>query len=355
MLATVVPFAAPSKRDRPSGLASVFAALDEAGLSTAAFRVFCHLYRLGMMAQKSLQSIGKECFSGTYPNAKAPRLRILAARAIEELEQRGLVAVDRSNAGNIYEIAPIAAWVEADPGWENPNQRQRSGKARKSSQSIGSPSLPMEPEPEPEEDEPLEITVEYAIDGDEVTLINEQSTDLVPESITEPDPAPFDPTTYDWLNLVPSEIPAEFWQHTMRIVKTIQAERDANGHDRPIGDVESYCTTMLRKNGRQRYEKWLAKQVSTPTIDTVGIHWSGVQPVMDIENARLLIKEYWRTLQLGWMHPDLVSWMRRAESFFPSFRFTPQSNFYNLPDQVVIKLCSDMQATIEARVKAGVL
>jgi hypothetical protein len=80
------------------------------------------------------------------------------------------------------------------------------------------------------------------------------------------------------------------------------------------------------------------------------LHWSRVQPEIDMELARTLVKQFWRDLGLSWHHPDLIGWMEQASRFFPDFRYDPdRANFYTLPDELIAKLCGDLQSTIANR------
>lgn len=463
VLAQVIPIN-PTDRVRENfqrlpGMAFIPAFLDDLGLSLQAFRVFCHLCRRARLkaglwiAYPSLETIGRICFMGTYPNAKAPRLRILAARAIEELERRGLLKSTRDRSGNEYEIHPMSAWVSTEAleqeqqttapenRWTNPNARirvrrspgdlktDRSPGDLPSDQGVRSPgdlvksetvlTQQFEPDRSPDPDidqivpedlkttprrspgdhngnsingslikkrerdllnsfqdlesktldldldaganlsaidEP-QITVEYSFEDDQGNPINEQNLGVAaaietPETVAT---VAFDPESYNW-SAYPgrscTQVPIEFWRYSLGQVEAIKRERDAALHPKPIGDPESYCRGMLQKQGLQRYLAW-QKQVSGVQPAFVkpapGIHWGSTTPVMDVDMARSLVKQFWRDLGLGWEQPDLLAWMAQAEAQFQGFAYNPKSGFPTMPDAVVIKLCSDLQTTLTQR------
>jgi hypothetical protein len=464
VLAQVIPIN-PTDRVREDfqrlpGMAFIPVFLDDLGLSLQAFRVFCHLCRRARLknglwiAYPSLEAIGRICFLGTYPNAKAPRLRILAARAIEELERRGLLKSKRDRSGNEYEIHPMSAWVstealeqeqqtvEPENRWTNPNARTRVRRSPgdlktdrspgdlSSDQGARSPGDLIEPEtafvqqfepdrpPEPDVDQIVpedlkmashrspgdhngnsinqgsllikkrerdllnsfqeegsktldldldaganfsaidepQITVEYSFEDDQGNPIDEQNLGVAaaietPETVAA---VAFDPESYNW-SAYPgqscAQVPIEFWRYSLGQVEAIKRERDAAFHPKPIGDPESYCRGMLQKQGLQRYLAWRKQFDVQPAFakPAPGIHWGSTTPVMDVDMARSLVKQFWRDLGLGWEQPDLLAWMAQAEAMFEGFAYNPKSGFPTMPDAVVIKLCSDLQTTLTQR------
>jgi DNA-binding transcriptional ArsR family regulator len=80
--------------------------LDDLGLDSQAFRVFAHLSRRAGrgLAWPSIESITKTCQLS----------RNTVAAAILELEERGLIQVERRRGvSNRYRIAPISDWERA--------------------------------------------------------------------------------------------------------------------------------------------------------------------------------------------------------------------------------------------------
>jgi len=102
---------------RETSLVFIHSTVDDMGLTTRAFRVYCHLARRAgrdNTAFPSYQSIGDTCFS---PDEIAPGWRRkLAMSAVQELIENGMllkVVQVKSNGGqtsNLYELTPQNEW-----------------------------------------------------------------------------------------------------------------------------------------------------------------------------------------------------------------------------------------------------
>lgn len=93
------------RRRDPLDLPPIFvhSEIDDLGLTTNAFRVYAHLARRAgkdNTAWPSYSNIGEHCFRASYPTAKEATLRRRAIEAVNELENRGLIEVERRRRGN---------------------------------------------------------------------------------------------------------------------------------------------------------------------------------------------------------------------------------------------------------------
>jgi hypothetical protein len=333
---------------------SIPIALDDLGLSPAAFRVFCALSRRARLmgdgnwcVVEGLGEIGRICFAGALPTAKAPRLRIMASDAIRELEFFGLVVVDRVGRGreNRYQIMPQNAWKQPRVAWKKAKVRRP-----KSSASIIADAV-----------------VEAEIAGEVASSIDDQSAQVEPDivcevEITDEDGQPFeeidppdvplssfDHKTYIWeeFTIGCPQVPQRFWSYTLKLMEGVKRQREQTGHPNPIGEVEVFAQGVLRKQGQERYQYWI--NLSKPISETVAnraLHWSETVPAIDPESARAIVHSYWRDLGLGWGDERLMAWMAQAERFFDGFKYSAAINFYNLPEPILAKLCGDLEATV---------
>lgn len=124
--------------DRPEGMPWIHSTLDDADLTPEAFRVCCHLARKvrcdrsgRWYAWPSLDDIAAVCFRRSYPNSPASVLRRKTFDAIDELEQRQLLEVERfKGKGNKYYLLPLESWL---PAVDMPDNRNvRKGRSKKS-------------------------------------------------------------------------------------------------------------------------------------------------------------------------------------------------------------------------------
>lgn len=98
----------------------VHSTIDDLGLTLGAFRVYGHLARRAGKSNEawpSYSTIGEQCFRSSYPKAKDATLRRKAIAAVDELETRGLVEVERrkledseGHRSNVYRLVPLTTW-----------------------------------------------------------------------------------------------------------------------------------------------------------------------------------------------------------------------------------------------------
>jgi hypothetical protein len=341
---------------------SIPIALDDLGLSPAAFRVFCALSRRARLVDggwwmvEGLGEIGRVCFAGALPSAQAPRLRIMASDAIKELELFGLVLVDRVGRGreNRYQVMPQEAWRKP-----RRNAKLRRGKSKIAAADAAPIAVadPVLPPPEP-----AAIEVEAQAEPDIVCEFEITNTDGQPyeDPVELPPDVPlssFDHKAYNWAEFAIGcpQVPQRFWVYTLKLMESVKLQREQTGHPDPIGDVEVYAKRVLAKTGQARYEYWSKLVGSVPAVaQNAALRWGQTVPAIDPETARSLIHGYWRELGLGWADERLVAWMAQAEQFFEGFKYDPRSsNFHTLPEPVSAKLCGDLEATVQCLFAGG--
>ena len=103
---------------REPSLVFIHSTVDDMGLTTRAFRVYCHLARRAgrdSTAFPSYQSIGDTCFG---PDEITPGWRRkLAMSAIQELIERGMllksaqIKLHGGQTSNLYELTPQSEWI----------------------------------------------------------------------------------------------------------------------------------------------------------------------------------------------------------------------------------------------------
>ena len=101
-------------RDRRPNPVYIDSCVDDMGLSSGAFRVYCHLIRRAGRdgcAFPSHQSIGNICFGADSQSANW-RVR-LSIKAVKELLARGMIArKHRARKSTLYEITPQEEWID---------------------------------------------------------------------------------------------------------------------------------------------------------------------------------------------------------------------------------------------------
>lgn len=346
---------------RLSGMAFVPHVLDDLALSIEGFRVFSHFCRSAQLVddgwivwEESLEYIGNICFAASYPNAQAPYLRIKAAKAIAELEARNLIMVTRSNRGNTYQVMPAGGWKLPDDEWRNPNQRTRDRAKSPIINPLNEVEIKVAEAELLAESEITAASTEEVIEFE--YTIEDEASPLEPTIQAE---LAFNPASYDWTNFHYDDpkVPIAFWDYSHSKVLELQAKRAATNHEHQIEDTIGYTEDVLRKQGLERFLYWQQHQNSTipAAVDSDRIPRGEGTTIDDIGVASSVAKEYWLELELNWRDPKVLDWMAWAESQYPGFKYNlDKASFYNLPDEVLIRLANDLETLIRKRWGAAI-